>query len=188
MKTTLVLILIALRFSITIGAEDDWKTVESNLDIAFKWSNSNIEVKTKSMSDINEDSKLEISFSFDMQNVKYNLRIEEFQKDGDDGRKQKGTRDYWEVDIEYEIADSEQEHEKKFMIPAFPSDEPRWTFKKYGTEILVMFEGTATVSGELPMFGQEDHVNSFRFTSDDTISLLYRVTSSDEIIVPVNPG
>ena len=66
MKTTSVLILIAFRFSINIGSGDDWKTVESNLDIPFKWSNSIIEVKTKSMSKINEDSKLEISFSLDI--------------------------------------------------------------------------------------------------------------------------
>ena len=185
MKPTLVLALIAVRFLMTIAAGDDWKMVESylDIDIPFKWSNNIIEVKTKPMSELSEDSKLEISFNSDMQNVKYNLRIDEFAKDGDERRRRKETRDYWEVDIEYEIADSEQEHERKFMIPALPSDEPRWTFKKYDSEIQVMFEGTATVSGELPMFGQEDHVNSFRFTSGDTISLFFRV-----MIVPVNPG
>ena len=186
MKKTLALILTAILFSTSSRAEPDWKKVERGVIIPFNWTNS-IEVMIEQIGDIKEDGKLVIQFVLDMQYVKYNLTIKDF-KSGEYKRRRKRDTDYWGFNLEYEIVDTDQKREANFTIKA-SYNEPRWTFRKREdnskSKIEVLLEDIIT--GEISMFEHENHVEGFRFSPDDTISLLYRVTSSDKMIT-IDPG
>ena len=119
------------------------------------------------------------------------MRVVEAIIDG--ARRRSGYK--WNVEIEYKnLTDpdddddnDDNEDDGGFEIPAPTSDEPQWTFRTHevNSKLQVQFDGG--VSYELPMLGEEDLVDSFRFTSGDTISLYYRVISSDKMLIS-NPG
>ena len=189
MKKTLALILTAILFSTSSRAESGWVLIERDVIIPFNWTNS-IEVMIEQIPDISEDGKLEIHFVLDMQYVKYNLTIKDFES-GEYKRRRRRDADYWEFNLEYEIVDTDQKREANFEIQA-SYNEPRLTFRKRvdnsKSKIEVLFEDIIT--GEISMFEHENHVEGFRFSPYDTISLQYRVTSSDDSdkMISINPG
>ena len=188
MRKTLALILTAILFATSSRADSDWALIERGVIIPFNWTNS-IEVMVEQIPDINEDGKLEIHFVLDEQYVKYHLTIKDFIfKSGEYKRRRRRDADYWRFNLEYEIVDTDQKREANFTIKT-SYNEPRWTFRKREdnskSKIEVLFEDIIT--GEISMFEHENHVEGFRFSPDDTISLLHRVTSSDKMIT-IDPG
>ena len=173
MRTILPVLLTLICFWITKEDGDGWRSVVKNNKIKFDWTTKTLDVKTVAISNLTEDCKLEIIFNLRTQSERNILSIGEFQV----GLDQTGQPYELMSKIMY------KNHELGFS-PPIPLTMPWWTFKRDPLlGILVLFgQGYEAIFS----LTNEYMVESFMFSSEDTASLYYRVTSTDKHIV--DPG
>ena len=167
MRTILPVLLTFTCFLVTKEDGDGWRSVARNNKIKFNWTTSTLEVKTVELSNLTKDRKLEIIFNLGTQPRQYNiLSMTEFKITGTLGSKIKYNDQFRDIS------------------PPIPPTPAWWTFQQnqfLGIQVLFnLLQATF-----FPVTN-EDMVESFMFTSEDTASLNYRVTSTDKN--NVDPG
>ena len=164
-----------------VGGECGWRKVERKKIINFNWDSHTLEVKTEEISiDSIEDKQLKIMLDTEKQTGEIALKIWNFIL----------TRsNYNGVEAETLKFDIVFHGENKHFYTRKPPGELHWKFKKAKILHMIHVELAGTNSlKELLSLTNEDKTAMFQFGSEDNISLLYRVNSTDGADDCVEPG
>ena len=147
-----------------------WREVEKGKERNFDWDRHTLEVKTEGMSSlISGDKQLEIVFTTEENPEENVLQIRDFHLTQIDDNGDKDELLNFDIML--------NEGTRHTWTPK-PLGELRWTFKKNEfLGILVKLAGSYLYE-QFPI-SDEDKTGMFQFGSEDNISLLYRVNSTD---------
>ena len=157
-----------------------WREVERGTNINFNWDSHTLEVKTEEMSSLlREDRQLEIVFRTATAKLRTSvLKIRNFYLTPNSADAQ--------VFNCHIMFDEEIKHASSTPLPA---GELQWIFKKPKFLDNIRLELASTdYLRELDSITEKDTTETLQFGSEDNISLLYRVNSTDGDENCVKPG